>query len=77
MPKDEGNFDQWEFQVWGAMVTHTENSVRAAIMNSLQGSAHDSVGFIGFDADLEKILKEVMNCFGQRYTGDKLQQEFY
>ena len=33
--KEEGNFDQWEFQVWGAMATHTENSVRPAIVNSL------------------------------------------
>ena len=30
-----------------------------------------------FDADLEKILMEVTNRFGKRYTGDKLQQEFY
>ena len=35
VPKDKGNYDQWEFQVRGAIATHTENSVRAAIMNSL------------------------------------------
>ena len=35
VPKDEGNYDQWEFQVRGAIATHTENSVRAAIVNSL------------------------------------------
>ena len=35
MPKDEGNYDQWEFQVRGAITTHTKNSVRAAIINSL------------------------------------------
>ena len=33
--KEEGNYDQWEFQVRGAMATHTKNSVRAAIVNSL------------------------------------------
>ena len=32
--KEEGNYDQWEFQVRGVMATHTENSVRAAIVNS-------------------------------------------
>ena len=26
IPKDEGSHDQWEFQVRGAMDTHTENS---------------------------------------------------
>ena len=35
------------------------------------------MGFIGFDADLERILMEVTNRFGKRYTRDKLQQEFY
>ena len=35
VPKDEGNYNQWEFQVRGAIATHTENSMRAAIVNSL------------------------------------------
>ena len=77
VPKDEGNYNQWEFQVRGAIATHTKNSVRAAIVNSLRGPARDLVGFFSFDADLERILMEVTNRFGKRYTGDKLQQEFY
>ena len=75
--KDEGNYDKWEFQVRGVIATHTKNSVRTAIVNSLQGPARDLVGFIGFNTDLERILMEVTNRFGKRYTGDKLQQEFY
>ena len=35
------------------------------------------MGFVRFDANLEKILMEVTNRFGKRYTGAKLQQEFY
>ena len=77
VPKEEGNYDQWEFQVRGAIATHTENSVRAAIVNSLRGPARDLVGFVGFDAPFEKILAEVTNRFGKRYTSDKLQQELY
>ena len=77
VPKDEGNYDQWEFQVRGVIATHTENSMRAAIINSLRGLARDLVGFVSFDADLERILMKVTNRFGKRYTGDKLQQEFY
>ena len=61
----------------GAIATHTENSVRAAIVNSLRGPARDLVRFVGFDAPLEKILAEVTNRFGKWYTGDRLQQEFY
>ena len=46
-------------------------------MNSLRGPARDLMGFRGFDADLGRILEEVINQFGRRYTSDKLQQEFY
>ena len=74
--KEEGNYDQWQFQVRGVMAMHTENSVRAAIVNSLRGPARDLVGFVGFYAELERILMEVTNRFSKRYTGDKLQQEF-
>ena len=77
VPKEEGNYDQWEFQVRGAMATHTKNSMRAAIVNSLRGLARDLVGFVGFNVELERILMEVTNRFDKRYTGDKLQQEFY
>ena len=77
VPKDEGNYDQWEFRVRGAIATHTKNSMRVAIVNSLRGPARDLVGFVGFDADLERILMEVTNRFGKKYTRDKLQQEFY
>ena len=76
VPKEEGNYDQWEFQVRGAIATPRENSVRAAIVNSIRGLARDLVGFVGFDADLERILMEVTNRFGKRYTEDQLQQEF-
>ena len=66
VPKEEGNYDQWVFQVRGAIATHTENSMRAAIINSLREPARNLVGFIGFDANLEKILLEVTNRFGQK-----------
>ena len=35
VPKEERNYNQWEFQVRGVMAMHTKNSVRAAIVNSL------------------------------------------
>ena len=46
-------------------------------MNSLWGPARDLMGFVGFDAHLGKIQEEVTNQFCQRFTSDKLQQEFY
>ena len=55
IPKEEGSHDQWEFQVRGVMDTHTENSVRAAIVNSLRGPARELVGFIGYSANINLI----------------------
>ena len=77
IPKEEGSHDQWEFQVRGVMDTHTENSVRAAIVNSLRGPARELVSFIGYSADINLILSEVSNRFCKKYNGDKLQKEFY
>ena len=59
------------------MDTHTENSIRAAIVNSLRGPARELVGFIGYLADINLILSEVSNQFGKKCSRDKLQQEFY
>ena len=77
IPKEEGSHDQWGFQVRGAMDTHPENSVRATIVNSLRGPARELVGFVGYSADINLILSEVSNRFSKKYSGDKLQQEFY
>ena len=76
IPKEEGSHDQWEFQVRGVMDTHTENYVRAAVVNSLRGPARELVGFIGYSANINLILSEVSNRFSKKYSGDKLQQEF-
>ena len=35
------------------------------------------VGFVGYQADLETILKVVKKQFGKKLMGDKLQQDFY
>ena len=44
VPKEEGNANQWEFQVWGALAMHTENSVHAAIVKIFwKKSSADSV----------------------------------
>ena len=77
IPKDEGSHDQWEFQVRGALRTHAENAVRAAIVNSLRGPARELVGFIGYTAPIEVIVEEIENRFGRKVTGDQLQQDFF
>ena len=77
IPKDVGSHGQWEFQLRGVMDAHTENSVRAVIVNSLRGPARELVGFKWYSANVNLILSEVNNGLGKKYSGDKLQQEFY
>ena len=35
------------------------------------------ISFLGFDANLDDILKKVEKQFGKQLSGDCLQQEFY
>ena len=59
VPKDEGSWEQWEFQVKGFLDTHTQDAVHSAIVQLVRGAAHKLVGFIGYKADLEIILKAI------------------
>ena len=77
VPKDEGSWEQWEFQVKGFLDTHTPEAVRSMIMCSVRGAWHELVGFVGYQADLGTILKAIEKHFGKKLTGDKLQQDFY
>ena len=77
VPKDEGSFDQWMFQVQGALDSHSEEAVRSAIVHSVRGEARELMRFIGFRAEISTILTGIEGCFGRGPSADKLQQEYY
>ena len=77
VPKDEGSWEQWEFQVRGFLDTHTPEAVCSVLICSIRGAARELVGFIGYQAELGVILKSLEKRFGKKLTGDKLQQDFY
>ena len=77
VPKDEGSWEQWEFQVRGFLDTHTPEAVCSALIHSVRGAARELVGFVGYQAELDVILKSLEKRFGKKLTGDKLQQDFY
>ena len=77
VPKDEGSWEQWEFQVRGFLDTHTLEAVRSVLIHSVRGAARELVGFVGYQAELGVILKSLEKRFGKKLTGDKLQQDFY
>ena len=77
MPRDEGTYDQWKFQVNGMRSSCTEPAVRSALITSLRGEASELIGFVGFGAPLGAILEAMDKRFGKRSTTDRLQQEFF
>ena len=77
VPKDEGSFDQWMFQVQGALDSHSEEAVRSAIVRSVRGEARELMRFIGFRAEISTILTGIEGRFGRGPSADKLQQEYY
>ena len=77
VPKDEGSYEQWKFQVTGALKVCTEEAVRSVIIRSMRGEVREMISFIGFDGDLTDILEKIEKHFGKQLSGDRLQQEFY
>ena len=77
VPRDEGNFEQWFFQVQGYLATHTERAMRSAIVGSVRGEARDLVEYIGLEKPLEELLSRLEKRFGQGKIKDKLQADFF
>ena len=75
VPSTEGSFDQWLFQVEGALATHTEEAVRSAVIGSVRGAAHEE--FIGYGVEMGDILKHIKERFGQGPSKAILQKEFF
>ena len=77
VPKDEGSFDQWLFQVQGMMDFHCKEAMRSVIVRSVRGEGRELMRFIGFRANLDTILIGIEERFGRGPSADKLQQEYY
>lgn len=76
-PKDEADFEQWIFQVKGAISLHRPESVRSSMVNSVRGPAREHMAFVGFDSGIDVLVSKMEERFGKTRNIDKLQQEFY
>ena len=63
VPREEGSFEQWIFQVKGSQAQHTEDAIRSGIINSVRGEARDLVEYVGFGAPLGTILERLEHHF--------------
>ena len=75
--REEGNYEQWKFQVRGMCSSCPESTVQSALITSVRGEASSLVSFVGFNAPLSMILEAMEKRFGKVPTTDRHQQEFF
>ena len=77
IPKGEGSYEQYMFQIKGFRATYTDDAIKSGMIGSNTDDARDYLDFIGFDKDLTVLIAVLEEWYGQGQTTDKLQQEFY
>ena len=77
VPREEGSFEQWIFQVRGSSANHTKDAIRSGVINFVRGEARDLVEYIGFTAPLETLLTKLEERFKKARSTDRLQYEFF
>ena len=75
--KDEASCEQWVWQAKDALKSCTAGAVRVAIIQLVRGEVREFAATVGFEASVETLLAKVEDRFGEKWTADRLQQEFY
>ena len=65
------------WQAKEALKSCTAGAVRIAIIQSVRGEVREFAAAVGFEASIETLLAKVEDRFGEKWTTDRLQQEFY
>ena len=77
LPKGEGSYEQFMFQIRGFKNSYPEEAMKNGIIGSVTDAARDYLDFIGFDKDLSVIITALDKRYGKGQTTDQIQQEFY
>ena len=77
VPKDEASCEQWVWQAKEALKSCTMGAVRIAIVQSIRGEVREFAASVGFEESMETLLDKVEDQFGEKWTIDGLQQDFY
>ena len=77
VPKDEASCEQWVWQAKEALKSCTMGAVRIAIIQSIRGEVQEFAASVGFEESVETLLDKVEDRFGEKWTVDGLQQDFY
>ena len=77
VPKGEGSYEQFKFQIKGYRKTYDDKAIKAGMIGSVTDKARDYLDFVGFDKDLPVLMEALETRYGKGQTTHKLQQEFY
>ena len=77
VPKDEASCEQWVWQAKEALKSCTVGAVRIAIVQSVRGEVREFAAAVSFKESVETLLDKVEDRFGEKWTADRLQQDFY
>ena len=77
VPKDDASCEQWVWQVKEALKSCTVGAVRITIVQSMRGEVWEFAAAVGFEESVETLLDKVEDQFGEKWTADGLQQDFY
>ena len=77
VPKDEASCKQWVWQAKEALKSCTVGAVRIAIIQSVRGEVREFTAAVGSEESVETLLDKVEDRFGEKWTADGLQQDFY
>ena len=72
VPKGEGSYDQFMFQIKGYRGSYKDEAIKSGIIGTVT-----DLDFIGFDKKLPVLIEALETQYGKGQTTDKLQQEFY
>ena len=76
-PNDEASCEQCVWQVKEALKSCTAGDVRIAIIQSVWGEVREFTPAVCFEESVETLLGKVEDRFGEKWTADGLQQDFY
>ena len=65
VPKGEGSYDQYMFQLKGFRMTYTDNAINSGMIGSITDDARDYLDFIGFDKELPVLISALEERYGK------------
>ena len=77
VPKGEGTYEQFIFQIQGFRGNYTDEAIKSSMIGSVTDGARDYLDFVGFQNSLSVLIDTLERRYGKGQTTDKIQQQFY